>query len=107
MARWLAQEGHEAWTASDANLSAASDLELILYVHDREAILVTTNRDCAAAARRQRTASVIWLQVREVDALSAMSRALSWLDSDRLPRGRVLRVPKQVEPSLLRPLDLE
>lgn len=106
VARWLSEQGHEAWTASQANLAAASDLELIVYAYDRNAVLVTTNRDCAQAARRQRTASVVWLQVREPDALDAMRRGADWLKGQRLPTGRVLRVPKRAELSLLRPLAL-
>jgi predicted nuclease of predicted toxin-antitoxin system len=90
----LASEGHEAWTAYDAGLADALDEDLIAYAHARTAILVTTNRDCAQLARRLRAASVVWLAVREVNALDAMKRAIDWLNEETLPEGRVLRTRK-------------
>ena len=104
VARWLADEGHAAWTAWEANLADAADAELIAYAHSRDAIAVTTNRDFVPAARRQRSARVIYLAVREVDALAAMRLAAEWLETNQLPGGRVLRVGKTAPPELLPPL---
>ena len=50
-----------------------------------------------------RSASVIWLCVREVDTVAAMLTALLWLSSNKLPAGMVLRVRKTVPPTLLQP----
>ena len=61
VARSLASEGHEAWTAYDAGLADAQDEDLIAYAHAKGAVLVTTNRDCAQLARRLRSAAVVWL----------------------------------------------
>jgi predicted nuclease of predicted toxin-antitoxin system len=103
VASWLRAERHEAWTAYDAHLENAPDDVLIVYAADRDAILVTTNRDCAALARRLRTARVVFLRVVEVDAAPTMARAVEWLGANRLPHGHVLRVPKHAEPRVLPP----
>jgi predicted nuclease of predicted toxin-antitoxin system len=79
VARWLASEDHEAWTAFEAGLGDAADEDLIAYAHAKGATLVTTNRDCAQRGRRLRSATVIWLAVREQDATIAMGRASEWL----------------------------
>ena len=103
--RRLTREGHKAWTAQEAHLGDVEDDHLIAYAEDKRAVLVTTNRDCAQLGRRMRSASVIWLRVLEVDAVEAVQRALEWLDTNRLPKGMVLRVPKDVLSSnILQPL---
>jgi predicted nuclease of predicted toxin-antitoxin system len=103
VARRLRAVGHDAWTAYDAHLEDASDESLIIYAQDRDAILVTTNRDCARLAQRMGAAQVIWLQVLEVDSEASIVRAVEWLQANHLPIGRVLRVPKQAELSMLAP----
>jgi predicted nuclease of predicted toxin-antitoxin system len=104
VARWLASEGHQAWTAFDAGLDDAEDEDLIAYSHAKGAVLVTTNRDCAQLARRLRSAQAIWLAVRETDALPTMQRATNWMDEHSLPPGRVLKIGKTAEPKLLTPI---
>jgi hypothetical protein len=81
------------------------DPDLIPYAHAKQAILVTTNRDCAVAARRQRSAGTVWLQVRAQDATAAMTLAVDWLTANRLPEGRVLRVPRHADPRALSPTE--
>jgi len=103
VARWLASEGHQSWTAYDAGLVDAADEDLIAYAHAKGAMLVTTNRDCAHLARLLRSATVIWLAVREIDAKVTMGRACMWLSSSSLPEGRVLRVTKVADPTVLNP----
>jgi hypothetical protein len=95
---------HKCWTAYDANLSDASDEILIIYAQDKQATLVTTNRNCALMARKLRLASVIWLQVREQDAAEAMGRALEWLTENELPQGMVLVIKRRAAPVVLSPL---
>jgi hypothetical protein len=68
--------------------------------------LVTTNRDCAQFARRLRSASVLWLAVRENDARDTVIRAVDWLAANALPSGRVLRIAKVAAPKLLDPRPL-
>jgi predicted nuclease of predicted toxin-antitoxin system len=104
VARWLAGERHEAWTAYEAGLDDAQDEDLIAYAHAKGAALVTTNRDCAQLARRLRSAQVVWLAVREPDARPTMERAVGWIVEHPLPHGRVLKVGKTAEPTLLNPL---
>lgn len=104
VARWLAGEGHEAWTAYEAGLDDAQDEDLIAYAHAKGAVLVTTNRDCAQLARRLRSAQLIWLAVREADALAAIERAVDWAAQSRLPAGRTLKVGKTAAPQLLNPI---
>jgi hypothetical protein len=96
--------GHKAWTAYEANLQEAQDDALNVYAERKGAILVTVNKDCAAIARRLQAASAVYLCVRERDAVIAMGRAEQWLRANRLPEGRVLRVPKQAEIRVMRPL---
>jgi len=103
VARRLRAVGYDAWTAYDAHLEDASDESLIIYAQDRHAILVTTNRDCARLAQRMKAAPVVWLKVLEVDSEAAILRAVDWLQANRLPIGRVLRVPKRADLALLPP----
>ncbi|MHB8290048.1 MAG: DUF5615 family PIN-like protein [Acidimicrobiales bacterium] len=72
VARSLRAGRRQYWTALEARLSDAEDLDLIVYTHAKQAILATTNRDSALAARWQRSAGMVWLQVREQDATAAI-----------------------------------
>lgn len=94
---------HEAWTAYEANLADADDRDLIVYAEDRQAILVTTNRDCAHLARRLRLARCVYLAVVEAVAAETMQRASTWLAGNSLPAGMVLRVTRRSEPRILSP----
>lgn len=100
----MAGEGHEAWTAYEAGLDDAQDEDLVAYAHAKGAALVTTNRDCAQLARRLRSTQLIWLAVREADAIETAGRAIVWIGEHTFPPGRVLKVGKTAEPKLLNPL---
>ena len=104
MADYVRQQGHDAWTAYEANLQEAKDEELIAYAAGRGAVLITTNKDCARKARRLRAARVIYLAAREEFAIETMERSLDWLRTRRLPAGRVLRVPRRGQIRLTAPL---
>ena len=104
VAESLRRQGHAAWTTYEAHLQTAGDDDLIIYAEDKDAILVTVNKDCAAIARRLQAASLVYLRVRERDAVPAMDRAERWLRTNRLPRGRVLRVPKLADIVVMRPI---
>jgi hypothetical protein len=47
------------------------------------------------------SARVVWLNVREFDAVMAMARAVDWIEENRFPDGLVLRVPKNAPPVIL------
>ena len=96
---------HQAWTAFEANLSAAADQDLIIYADDKDAFLVTNNKDCVALARRMRCTRVVYLAVTEQNAPEAMNRALEWLVAEALPEGRILRVPLRAPLRVMNPLD--
>lgn len=100
----LAAEGHEAWTAYEAGLSAASDQELLAYAADRGAMVVTNNKDFVPMARRMRLATVVYLRVAEIHTVETMTRALEWLDENTVPDGMVLRVPRTDVIHVMNPL---
>ena len=104
MASALRDEGHRAWTAFEANLPDASDETLIIYADDKGAIFVTNNADAAQLARRMQAARTVYLRVVESNAVKAMARAEEWLRSNRLPKGRVLRVPLNASIKVTAPL---
>ena len=94
---------HEAWSAYEAHLEAVGDDELLAYAENRDAILITTNKDCAALARRLCCARVIYLAVIEANALEAVIRAIDWLERNEIPAGRVIRVTRRTTIRILNP----
>ena len=100
----LAAEGHEAWTAYEAGLSAASDQELLAYAAARGAMVVTNNKDSVPMARRMRLATVVCLRVAEIHTAETMARALEWLDENTVPHGMVLRVHRSDVFHVMNPL---
>jgi predicted nuclease of predicted toxin-antitoxin system len=100
----LATGGHEAWTAYEAGLSAASDQELLAYAAHRDAMVDTNNKDFVPMARRMRLACVVYLRVAEIHAVETMARALEWLDKNTVPQGMVLRVPRRDTIHVMNPL---
>lgn len=103
VAKWLRAEHHETWTAFEAHLHEAPDDALVAYAAKKNAALVSTNRDCAATARRMQLAAMVWLSVTEVDCVLAMQRAVEWINTGQLPVGRVLKVQKHADLKLLAP----
>lgn len=104
MASRLEARGHTAWTAWQAGIHELSDQEVIVYADDHAAVVVTSNKDFIPVARRLRYASVVYLRVTEQHAVSAVDRAIDWLETNRLPKGMVLRVPLKAEIKILPPL---
>jgi predicted nuclease of predicted toxin-antitoxin system len=74
VAALLRQRRHDAWTAFEANLQEADDRDLIIYADDKQAILVTINKDCVAFARRMQAARVVYLRCEENRAVTAIGR---------------------------------
>lgn len=104
VARMLGTIGHDAWTAYDAGLETASDREILAYANEKQATIVTTNKDFVPLARRLMFARVVYLKVKEQFALDAMRRAVDWLAERDLPDGMVLRVPRHAEVRVMSPL---
>ena len=105
VAAYLRKAGYiQTWTAYQARLDAAEDRDLIVYADERNAILVTTNRDCAHTARRLTLCRCVYLAVIEANALQAMKSAVRWLDENMLPEGRVLRIVGSKDPKVMSPL---
>jgi predicted nuclease of predicted toxin-antitoxin system len=95
--------GHDVWTAYEAHIEAFGDDAVLMYAERRKATVVTTNRDFIPVARRLSIASVVYLRTSEDHAVEAMSRALDWLTTNRLPGGRVLRVSRTGPITVLSP----
>jgi hypothetical protein len=77
----------------------------MIYADDRDAILVTSNRNCALAAPRKGVARAVWLDCVEEYALDTTKRVLRWFElrTNLLPQGRVLRCPRNGDLIVLRP----
>lgn len=68
VSRWLRQLGQEAWTAYDAGLSRASDDDLPVYAHDRNAVLLTHDREFSRRRRAWTIGRHIYLRCAEWEA---------------------------------------
>lgn len=76
MAAQLRQLGHQAWTAHDAGLARASDDDLAVYAHERNAVLLTHDREFS---RRRRTWTIgrhVYLRCAEWEAADLLANAL-------------------------------
>lgn len=64
----LRRRGHDAWTASDAGLSAATDDELTVYAHNQSAALLTHDVEFSRRRGRNVIGKHVWLRCSEMDA---------------------------------------
>lgn len=64
----LRRHGHEAWTVGLAGLSSASDDELTVYAHNKNAALITHDVEFSQRRRRNVVGQHIWLRCPEEDA---------------------------------------
>ena len=76
VAATLRRLGHDAWTASNAGLSAASDDELTVYADNQDAVALT--HDVAFSRRRERNVigKHVWLRCSEMDAAQLVEERL-------------------------------
>jgi predicted nuclease of predicted toxin-antitoxin system len=83
----LRQLGHEAWTAAEAGLNRVQDDDLTVYAHDKQAVLLTHDREFSRRRRRNVLGWHIQLRCDEWEAadllekhLEAILGMLSWGD---------------------------
>lgn len=76
VAKRLRTMGHIAWTAHQAGLSEASDDELAVYADDRQAVLLTHDREFSKRRRSWLIGKHIWLRCPEFDAADLLAEAL-------------------------------
>jgi predicted nuclease of predicted toxin-antitoxin system len=74
--RFLIKEGHDCWSADQANLSDAEDDDLTIYASAKSAVVVTHDREFSARRRRTTIGMHIFLDCPEPDAVDLMERHL-------------------------------
>jgi len=79
VAQLLRRRGHEAWTAAEAGLFKAGDDDLTVYAQDRNATLVTHDREFSARRRRNPAGRHVELRCREPDAVDVLPAILDRL----------------------------
>lgn len=79
VARMLKEQGHEAWTASQANLSAGGDDDLSAYAHDKRATVLTHDREFSNRRKRNPIGRHVRLACREPDGPAVLERFLDEL----------------------------
>lgn len=85
----LRGEGHECWTASDAGLAIeGQDDNLTIYADDKNAVLVTMDKEFSLRRRTNAIGRHIWLRCPEPDAAamlrSRLGEVLPCLERDRV-----------------------
>lgn len=73
VAKALRRLGHQAWTAADAGLSAATDDELTAYADDQGAALLTHDVEFSRRRRRNVVGKHIWLRCVEFEAVELVT----------------------------------
>lgn len=64
LARWLAQQGHEATHVSDIDMAAASDRSIWQKAEEMDAVIVTKDEDFVSLASVQSSGpAVVWLRI--------------------------------------------
>lgn len=87
--RMLRGEGYECWTASDAGLATEGrDDNLTVYAHDKNAVLVTLDKEFSLRRRTNAIGRHIWLRCPEPDAAvvlrSRLGEVPSYLERDNV-----------------------
>jgi predicted nuclease of predicted toxin-antitoxin system len=72
----LRRLGHEAWTADQAGLSRAGDDELTVYADERDAVLVSHDREFSRRRSRNVVGRHIFLRCSEWEAADLLVRHL-------------------------------
>lgn len=76
VATFLRRAGHEAWLASQAGLAVAADDEITVYANDRNAMVVSHDREFSQRRRRNTIGRHLWLKCDEPDAVELLSQHL-------------------------------
>jgi predicted nuclease of predicted toxin-antitoxin system len=74
LGRVFRQNGHQCWTAADANLARAADDELSVYADDRGAVMVTHDVDFSQRRARNPIGKHLQLRCEEPDAADLLIR---------------------------------
>ena len=76
--RMLVSEGHQCWTANEAGLAAEpQDDSLTVYADDKDAVLVTLDREFSERRRKNTIGRHIWLRCREHEAAEILRSHLT------------------------------
>lgn len=78
----LVREGHDAWTAAAAGLAgvdAAADDEVSVYADERDAIVITHDREFTARRRRNTFGRHVFLRCEQPDAYEIVDAYLDEL----------------------------
>lgn len=89
VARVLHAEGYECWTASEAGLATeGQDDNLTVYADEKNAVLVTMDREFSLRRRTNSIGRHIWLRCPEPDAAallrSKLGQVLPYLERDNV-----------------------
>ncbi|RBY88562.1 DUF5615 family PIN-like protein [Blastococcus sp. TF02A-26] len=72
----LRRMGHDVWTAAEARLDDVVDDALTAYAQDRDAVVVTHDREFSQRRRRNVIGRHLWVECREMDAADLLKRSL-------------------------------
>ncbi len=72
----LREMGHDAWTAEESGLSRETDPNLTIYAHDRDAILLTHDREFSTSFKKHIVGRHVFLDCRELAAREVISARL-------------------------------
>jgi len=82
VARMLRGEGHDCWTAGEAGLATESqDDNLTVYADEKNAVLVTMDREFSQRRRKRSIGRHIWLRCPEPEAADMLRS--NWQTSSR------------------------
>ena len=72
----LRELGHDAWTAEESGLSREADPNLTIYAHDREATLLTHDREFSNSFKKHIVGRHVFLDCRELAARDVIATRL-------------------------------
>jgi predicted nuclease of predicted toxin-antitoxin system len=84
----LRQEGHACWTAGEASLTETKDDSLTVYADERDAVLVTMDKEFSERRRLHSIGRHVWLRCLEPEAADVLRSQLG----DVLPRLEIANV---------------
>lgn len=76
VAKLLKSRGHNAWTADDANLAAASDSALAIYAHDHRAALISHDAEFSRWRKRNIIGWHVYLACHQLEAVALITTHL-------------------------------
>jgi predicted nuclease of predicted toxin-antitoxin system len=99
VAKMLRQEGHDCWTGGEAGLATESqDDNLTVYADEKNAVLVTMDREFSQRRRKRSIGRHIWLRCPEPEAAEVLRSRLG----EVLPRLEIANVTVTVSADYVR-----